>query len=171
MANKYIAWDPTNKRNKEIEGQVTTAGAGDAGKIIALDAGGLIDPSLLPAGIGSATFTAIASEALSAGDFVNIHDVAGVISVRKADANNNRKADAYVLANVLLAGAATCYYGDVNNQLSALTLATDYFLSETAGAVTDTPPTASGSLVQRLGVTRSATELVVDIQEVPLELA
>jgi hypothetical protein len=171
MAEKFIEWDGTNGRYRQNEGLVTSAGAGDAGKIPALDSGGKLDTTLMPAGIGSATFTAASSENLAAGDFVNIYDNGGTINVRKADANNNRRAHGYVLAGVTSPASATIYYGDVNNQLSSLTVGVEYFLSETAGAVVTPAPTTAGDIVQRLGISRSATELVVDIEETPLELA
>lgn len=171
MAEKFIEWDGTNGRYKQNEGLVTSAGVGDAGKIPALDANGKLDTTLLPSGIGSATFTAAAFENLAVGDFVNVYSNAGTINARKADSNNNRRAHGYVLAGVTAPALATIYYGDVNNQLSGLSVGVEYFLSETAGAVVTPAPTTVGSIVQRLGVARSATELVVDIEETPLELA
>jgi len=170
MADKYIKWDPTNGRYKQVEGLVTSAGVGDAGKVVALDSAGKLDISVLPTGVGAATFSAASSENLTAGDFVNIYDNAGTINVRKADANNNRRAHGFVLANVTSPAAATVYYGDVNTQVSGLTVGAEYFLSDTAGAVVTPAPTTAGDIVQRLGVARSATELVVDIEETPLEL-
>ena len=172
MVDKYIAWDPTNKRNKQVAAQVSSAGAGDAGKIVALDGTGKLDTTLLPSGIGAATFAATAFEALTAGQFVNLFDDAGTISVRLADASNGRKADGFVLANVLITATATVYYGDVDNQLTGLIKGGEYFLSGTTpGGVVTTAPMTSTHIVQRLGKARSATELVVDIQEVPMELA
>lgn len=168
---KYLSWDATAKRLKEVVGLVTSAGAGDAGKIPQLDSGGKLDVTLLPSGIGAATFTAVASEALAAGDFVNIYDNAGTINCRKADASNGRRADGHVLAAVASSATATIYYGDVNNQRTGLTVGVDYFLSHSvAGGVVVTPSTTAGHLVQRVGKARSATELVVELGE-PVELA
>lgn len=171
MAEKFIEWDGTNGRYKQNEGHVVSVGAGDAGKIPALDAGGKLDVSLFPTGIGAATITVPASENLAVGDFVNLFNNAGAMNARKSDANNNRRAHGFVLSAVTAPANATVFYGDVNNQLSALTVGAEYFLSETAGAVVTPAPTTAGSLVQRLGVAQSATELVVDIEETPLELA
>ena len=171
MAEKFIEWDATNGRYKQNEGLVTSAGAGDAGKIPALDAAGKLDVSLLPSGIGAATVTVVSSENLAAGDLVNLYNNTGTINARLADANNNRRAHGYVLAAVTSPANATVYYGDVNNQKSGLTVGAEYFLSETPGAVVTPAPTTAGSIVQRIGVAQSATELVVDIEETPLELA
>lgn len=171
MAEKYIEWDASGSRYKQREAQVTSAGVGDAGKVVGLDSGGKLDVTLLPTGVGPAVFAVAASENLAVGDFVNLYNNGGTINARKADANNNRKAHGYVLDAVTSPANATVYYGDVNNQVSGLTVGAEYFLSETAGEVVTPAPTTAGSLVQRLGVAKSATELVVDIEETPLELA
>lgn len=171
MAEKFVEWDAANGRYKQNEGQVSSAGVGDAGKIIALDSAGKLDVTVLPTGVGPAVFAVPASENLAVGEFVNLYNNGGTMNARKADANNNRKAHGYVLDAVTSPADATVYYGDVNTQVSGLTVGAEYFLSETAGAVVTPAPTTSGSLVQRLGVAKSATELVVDIEETPLELA
>ncbi len=48
MAEKFLEWDAANNRYKANEALVTSAGAGDAGKIVALDANGKLDSSLIP---------------------------------------------------------------------------------------------------------------------------
>ncbi len=171
MAEKFIEWDATNGRYKQNEALVVSAGAGDAGKIIGLDSTGKIDVSVLPTGVGPTIVVVASSENLVAGDFVNLYDNAGTINARKADANNHRRAHGFVLAAVTSPANATVYWGDINNQKSGLTVGAEYFLSETAGAVVTPAPTTAGSIVQRVGVAQSATELVVDIEETPLELA
>ncbi len=171
MAEKFIEWDAASGRYKQNEGLVVSTGASDAGKIIALDAAGKLDVSVLPSGVGPTIITVATSENLVAGDFVNLYDNAGTINARKADANNNRRAHGFVLAGVTSPANATVYWGDVNNQKSGLTVGAEYFLSETAGGVVTPAPTTAGSIVQRLGIAQSATELVVDIEETPLELA
>lgn len=168
---KYVSRDATSGRLKEVVGQATSAGVGDAGKIIQLDGTGKIDNSLLPSGIGAAVFTATASEALSAGEFVNLYDNGGTINCRKADASNGRDARGYVLAAVSNGASATIYYGDVNNQRSGLTIGARYYLSATtAGSIISTPLTTAGQLHQYLGWARSATELVVEMDDA-VELA
>ncbi len=134
-----------------------SAGAADAGKIIKLDAGGQIDPSMLPA---SGAITLEASEALLAGDFVNLFDDAGTVRMRKADNSNGRQADGYVLTAVAPLASATIepLHTGVNNGLAGLTLGARYFLG-TAGGVVAVAPSLPTELVQCLGVARSATEL------------
>lgn len=172
MADKYLRWEPSTGRTTETEATVVSAGAGDAGEIVALGADGRIDESVLPSGVGAAVFVLEADEALSAGEFVNVFDDGGTIKVRLADASNGRQADGYVTENVLAAAMATVHYGDVNTELSALTAPGTYYLSDsTPGGVQTPAPTASGAIVQRLGKAISATELVVDMAEVVIELA
>lgn len=152
----------------EVAGVQTSAGAGNAGDIPSLDDTGRFDNSMMPAGFGAETITLVASEALTAGDFVNIFDDAGTTKVRKADASGGiaKKADGYVLANVLIAGNATVYYGNVNNQKSGLTKATRQYLSgSTPGGTTETAPTTAAYIVQVLGKSTIATEMVVEIQD------
>ena len=105
-----------------------------------------------------------------AGDFVNLYDNAGTLNARKADANNNRQAHGFVLTSTTSPASTTVNFTAINT-LSGLTVGATYYLSETAGLATSTQPTASGSLVQRLGIASSATELIVDIDLIPLELA
>lgn len=144
----------------EVEATVTSAGAGNAGDVVALDGSGKLDSSVLPAGVGQNTDSIASFENLAAGDFVNVFDDSGTIKCRKADANADKPAHGFVLAAVTAPAAATIYGpGELNSQLSSLTLGALYFLSETAGGVTTTPPASSGAVVQPLGVAKSTTAL------------
>lgn len=154
---------------QQIRGVVISAGASNAGDIVALDDSGRLDSSVMPVGIGANTQSIPASEALSAGNFVNFYSNAGVLNVRKADNSNGRRADGFVLAAVASGATATVYPMDsVNSALSGLTPATEYFLG-TAGGVVATPLdetlTANqgvGKISQLLGTSKSATELVTN---------
>lgn len=152
----------------EIFGVQSSAGAGNAGDLVSLDDAGRIDSTMMPTGIGAETTTATASEALAAGDYVNLYNNGGSLGVRKADASGGvaKMAHGYVLAAVLNAGTATIYYGNLNNQKTGLTIGSQYYLSgATPGAVVTTPPTTAAYIVQMLGVARSATELLTEIQQ------
>ncbi len=159
MANKYLR----NLAGKvvELEALVTSAGVGDAGKIVATDSTGRLDISLMPVGVGAEVSIVATSENLTSGNFVNFHNSTG-IKARKADASVNTKpAIGFVLANVTSPANATVYpISNKNTALSALTVGTEYYLSTTPGAVTDTAPSAAGNIVQRLGTAESATEMV-----------
>ena len=168
MADKYIYND--NGVYTEKPGTTISTGAADAGKITALDETGRLHSSVMPVGVAPDVAVIQASEALSAGDFVNIWNDGGNFRVRKADATTaGKEANGYVLAGVSSGANATVYFEAMNTQLSGLTAGT-YFLSNTAGAITATAPSAAGNVVQSLGVAVNATTLNVEIQR-PLILA
>lgn len=108
-----------------------------------------------------------ASEALDAGDFVNIFDDAGTAKVRKADNSNGRSADGFVTAAVTGAADATVHPLDgVNAAMTALSPGKEYWLG-TAGDVIETPldetdPLNANKISQQLGKALSATELRTD---------
>jgi len=155
----------------ELEALVTSAGAGDAGKIPALDATGKLDNSLMPVGIGADSKILPASENLAAGDLVNVWNDSGTAKARKADATTaGKEANGFVLSAVTLGNNATVYFDGTDTQLSSLTPGVVYYLATTAGGVTDTPPSGSGNVLQRVGRALSATELTFEPGE-PITLA
>lgn len=97
---------------------------------------------------GSVTRTIEASENLTAGDWVNIHDSSG-LKVRQADASSNIPVDGFVLANVASGQNATVYLEGDNDQIT-LTEGDIYYLGET-GQETNVEPLTSGTLYQVLG--------------------
>ncbi|QVQ57099.1 hypothetical protein ELBI_94 [Anabaena phage Elbi] len=135
-----------------------STGAGDASKIIMTDPTGKIDSTLMPSGIGAATKSILASEALVAGDFVNIYNNAGTINVRKADNSNNRPANGFVLSPFSSASNATVYLQGENTARTGLTPGSVYFLS-TAGGASLTAPTTTGTIIQQLGYSTGATSI------------
>lgn len=153
MADKYLKTGTGSADVQEQEAQASSAGAGDAGKIVALDGSGKLDETMFPAGFGSPTVSLTASEALSAGDFVNVWDDAGTPKMRKADATTTGKAaDGFVLSSVTSGSSGTFYaLGELNDGLSTLTVGAIYYLGTTAGAAVTTRPSATGNVVQRLG--------------------
>lgn len=136
----------------------SSAGVGDASKIIMTDSSGKIDSTLMPSGIGAATKSVLASEALVAGDFVNLYNNTGTLNVRKADSSNGRPANGFVLSSFASAANATVYLQGENTGRTGLTPGVIYFLS-TAGGVTTTAPTASGNIIQQLGYSTGATSI------------
>lgn len=159
MADKYIAIGTSGKR-EEVEASDTSAGVANAGDIVALNSAGELDLSLFPTGIGPDAKTLTAEVALSAGDFVNINPTTG--EVRLADNSNNRPAHGFVLDAVAAAGSVLVYFEGGNTALTGLTAGTPYFL-DTAGGVTATPPTATGEILQCLGVACDATTINVEL--------
>lgn len=159
MAQKFIR--DLNGILTELEGLVTSAGAGDAGKIPALDSTGKLDISLMPTGVGAEVTVVATSENLSAGDFVNLHNSTG-IKARKADASSSTKwAVGFVLSGVTAPANATIYaVSNKNSGLSGRTVGAQQWLSTTPGGVTESAPSGSGQIVQYLGAAESATEMV-----------
>lgn len=153
----------------EITALVTSSGAGDAGKIVQTNGAGKIDETLFPAGIGAEVRTMPAFEALTAGNLVNVFSDSGTLKARKADASvasAGKRAVGFVKDNVSSGATATVYYGNVNDQLSGLTVGQVLFLSgTTAGGVTGTAPTTSGHIAQEIGIALSTTEALIEIQK------
>lgn len=144
-----------------------STGASDADKIFKTDSAGKIDESLLPDGIGSDVKVIVASENLTAGDFVNVFNDGGTVKCRKADASQGftKQADGYVKANVTSSQNASVYFEGINSGLAGLTIGAKYYLSATAGGVTATAPTTTGHIAQPVGKALSATELSIEIGE------
>lgn len=172
MADKYLK---LNTSTGNIEQQAATdasVGAGSAGKIIAANSSGTLDVSFLPAGIGLQTIDAAATEALSAGDAVNIYYNSTARSVRKANATDATKpANGFVIQSVANGSTATIYLGGKNANVAVGSFTTadigkKVFLSTTAGGYTVTPPSTTGNLVQHLGVVVDVgSTVVVDYDE------
>lgn len=140
----------------EIFGVQTSAGAANAGDIPALDDTGRLHTSLMPVGIGADTASIAASEALAAGDWINIWNSTGA-KVRKADATTTGKeAHGFVLEAVASGAQATVYFEGTNTQVTGQTPG-PVFLQATAGAGGPAAPAASGNIVQRLGIATSPT--------------
>jgi hypothetical protein len=141
-----------------VNSKTTSAGAGDSGKVVALDAAGRIDTTMMPTGIGADTSVITTSEILAAGDFVNLFDSAGA-KVRKADATvAGKHAMGFVLAAFGAAVPATVYFEGSNTAVTGQTPG-DVFLGTTAGLATAAAPSAAGNVVQRIGFATSATSV------------
>jgi hypothetical protein len=154
--NKYL----TNNAGTitEVASLQSSAGAGDAGKIPALDAAGRLDNSMMPSGIGADTASVTSSENLAAGDLVNIWNSTGA-KVRKADATTaGKEAHGFVLSAVTSPAAATVYFEGSNTGVTGLTPGPQ-FLSTTAGVATATAPSGAGNVVQRVGFATAAAAL------------
>ena len=141
----------------EIFGVQTSAGAANAGDLVSLDDTGRIHNSMMPVGIGTDTSTVTASEALAAGDWVNIWNDAGTAKVRKADATTaGKEVHGFVLSAVTSGNPTTVYFEGTNTQVTGQTPG-PVFLQTTAGRGGTTIPGASGNVVQQIGVAVSAT--------------
>lgn len=141
----------------EVFGVQTSAGAGNAGDIVALDDTGRLDNSMMPVGIGADTAVIAASESLAAGNWVNVWNDTGTAKVRKADATTaGKEVHGFVLSAVTSGNPATVYFEGTNTQVTGQTPGPVY-LQTTAGTGGTTIPSASGNVVQQIGVAVSAT--------------
>lgn len=188
-ANKIPALNANGVLDSSIvNSKNTSAGAGDAGKLPALNASGILDDSIInatvssaankivklggdgkldvtvmPTGIGADTAPITASEALAAGDLVNIWNNASVANVRKADASTaGKEAHGFVLSAVSASAAATVYFEGTNTQCTGLTPGPQFLSGATAGKTVASAPTGAGKVVQRVGFAVSATALNFD---------
>lgn len=155
-----------NGVKQRVNAIIASAGAGDANKIVATGPDGRLDSTLMPAGLGADSLIVQASEALAAGDFVNIHDVSGSARVRKASAADaTRPAVGFVLAGVASGSNATVLFEGTNTSLSGLTIGANYMLSPTTpGAVVlATTALTAGQVYQTLGSAVAATSISTEI--------
>lgn len=167
---KYIEVDSVSGNMQEVIGLETSTGVPDANKIPETGTDGRLSVTLMPVGIGPDTKSIVASEDLDSGDQVNVWDDAGTLKARKAtNITVGKQSEGFVLDAALSGASALVYFEGVNTAHSGLTLAKTYFLGLT-GLVTDTPPTAAGSIVQKVGKSISATEIAFEATN-PITLA
>lgn len=163
--SKYVNLNTTGDYEEVTPVSVST-GVSEAAKIIETDASGRIDISFLPAAIGPEGKNITASEALAAGDFVNVWDDAGTPKIRKANATTvGKRADGFVIAGVASGAVGFVYLRGLNDQVAGA-VAGLVFLSTTPGGFTPTAPTVAGNIVQKIGTAVSATEISFEAQPI-----
>lgn len=167
MAEKYLK--NSSGQLAEVEATISSTGATEAGKIVALDASGKLDSTVMPTGIGAQTQAMLCSETLTAGNLINIWSDSGTTKARKADCSNGRRAHGFVLSGFTSGTTATVYLDDSLTGLSSLTVGVPYYLS-TTGAVSSSAPTTSGYISQEIGVAVSTTVISFEPQQ-PITLA
>ena len=165
-AKKYLRSDSTTGVPTEQAATVVSSGVGSDGALVALDATGKLDTSTMPVGIVAPTAVVTASEALAAGDLVNIWNNAGTANVRKADGSTTGKqADGFVLAAVTIGNPATVFFpGDEHPHVTGLTAGRQWLSDTTPGKCSTTVPTTAGHYVQPVGTATSATNLIFEPQ-------
>lgn len=155
-----------NGRPTNITPITASAGATDALKVFQTDATGKLDVSFMPTGFGADVVSIVASEALVAGDFVNVYSNAGTANCRKAIATSvATEAHGYVLASVAATGTASVYYDDNNTAQTTMTPGVQFLSDVTAGKTTAVPPSVTGTIAQIVGLASSATAVHVRIGE------
>lgn len=159
MADKYIAL--LNGIDQEVEGTVVGGTVTQAGDLVALDATGRLDATVLPVGIGADTASGTAAENLSAGAFVYIK-TDGQIANASASSGGN-PAVGFVLSAVTSGQSATVYFEGRNTSLTGLTPGERQYLSDTTpGGRTATPVVGAGKLHQFLGNAITTTSITFE---------
>lgn len=155
MADNYISQVGNQEK---IMTPVTTGGAGNANRIISTAANGYIDPSILPS-TSSMSESVTATAAISANTAVNVYYAGSVKSVRPADNTAaGSEANAWASAAITNGAVGTVIVGQqIVTGMTGLIQDTKYYLG-TAGTLVTTPPTASGNVVQAVGVALTTTE-------------
>ncbi len=161
MADLYQRWDAVSNRMALREGKISSAGAADSGKLVALDTTGKIDPSMLP---GTSIDSALSSEAITAGNAINIWDDAGTRKVRKADSSVPYPCHGFATETV--ASGVLCKFDtDGGKQpVTGVTIGLTYYLS-TGGAVTTNPAETATHIIQKVGYGSDAGVLAIEISE------
>lgn len=155
--NRYLSLN-TNGQKVSVAASQTSSGASSAGAVVALNASGQIDGTMMPSGVGATTVTATASAAISAGQLVNLYSNAGVLTAKPADNTSGAEANAFATAGVANSATGTFTLSGLVNGLSGLTVGTVYLLGVNGGTTT-TAPTTSGYIIQAVGKAVSTSSI------------
>lgn len=147
-------------RVSEVQPIVTSAGAGDASKMIQTDSNGLIDPSLMPSGITPDQKSGTSNGSITAKDLCFV-ETAGTIARATAAAGTPQPTIGYALTSVATGQPIVIQLEGKISGLTGLTPGARYFLSDvTPGGLLIAPgPTGAGKISQFVGTALSATEL------------
>lgn len=159
MADKYLAL--VGGQERQVEGQVTGGGVGQAGKLVALDNTGRLDQSILPVGLTPDVYVGVAHEALAAGAFVYLRSDGKVANASGVAGGN--QAVGFVLEASAANDPARVYFEGRNTVLTGLTPGARVYLSDSApGGTTHTPVAGAGKVHQFLGCAVEATCLAFE---------
>ena len=146
---------------------VQAGGSSNANKIAALDSAGKIANTMLPDGIGQDTIVVQASEALSAGQFVNIWKSGSDTRVRRASATSAiTRADGFIKEDVASGSDATIFISGINTDVGgSINEGDKVFLGTNPGEGRSIPPTSANNIAQYLGVCTDDNTVAVDIRD------
>ena len=143
----------------------TSAGAGDAGKVPALDEAGLINQDMMPLGVGPESKGFVTSEIIGDNVLVNIHDDAGTPKIRLA---NNAAANPYRAHGYIKTGGdsdtTVLVYFESNMVGAGMTPGVEQYLGVN-GVLVEIAPDIVGDIVQEVGIAISATEMTFEAQQ------
>lgn len=158
--NKYLERDAATGRTTERISADASAGVADAGRIVALNADGEIDFSMLPEGVANVEIIE-AGEAIAANSLVEVYDDAGTPKVRPASANaaNLQPAVGWVDAAYVATDLVLVFFdGQVTG--AGFTPGQRIYLAASTpadGTVTTSPVSGAGFAHQFIGKAVSAT--------------
>lgn len=143
-----------------VNSTITSAGAGSSGKLAALDAAGKLDSTVMPAGVGANSLVFTTTEIIAADSLVNVFNSTGA-KARNADAATGRVAHGFTLTGAASGGACTVFFGGQITGLTGKTPGAPQFLGA-AGALTETAPSAAGSISQIIGFADGTTTVAFE---------
>lgn len=136
-ADKIVATGNNGKLDLSLVNAVITP---TPNAVAGLDSVGRLPKVLMPSGYEQTAITYVASEALSAGDSVNVFTSNGASRVRKADASTSKEANGFVDQNYATGATVTVLSQGVNSTASGLTPGARVYQSATPGQATTTLP-------------------------------
>lgn len=150
---KFITIDSTGK--KILKGAIdTSTGATDAGKLIGLNADGKVDISMIPTSVGKVGCILTLSEAVTAGDWVNVFTDGTNYKARLADVSDAVKVcHGYATANGVAGDNILIMFEGLNDFLptTGLVNGNQYFLGILGKSVATPDMTSASKFVQPLG--------------------
>lgn len=150
--NKYLERNSSTGIVTEVSAVQTSAGAGDAGKVIALDAAGKLATNMLPSGIGAEQVQVTWAEGVAANDLINVYLDGATWKGRKADGGTNKyRADGFAIASGEAAATGYVQMEGLITGLTGLSQGKLYLNNTTAGTYQQTVPTGTGKLHQVVG--------------------
>lgn len=158
-ANKYLSI--SGDHQLEVLATVVSAGVGNANQIVALDATGHLDPSVLPSGITPDQLLGTSNGSITAKDICYV-ETAGTITRASAASGTPHAGLGWALTSVATGAPITIQLQGIIAGLSGLTPGARYFLSNvTPGGIIigSSAPAATGELWQYIGTALTATTL------------
>jgi hypothetical protein len=167
---KFITIDSTGK--KILRGAVDSSlGSADSGKIVGLNVDGKVDISMIPTAVGKVGCNFTLSEAITAGDWVNVFTDGTDYKVRLADITDSAKVcHGYATATGIAGDSVLIMFEGLNSYLSTTGLVngSSYFLDKLGKAIATPDMTIPTSkFVQPLGycVNIDATTLAIRFEQ------
>lgn len=158
MADKYLKRDDASGVTTEVEATDTSAGVADAGEVVALNAAGEIDGTMLPANVGNTFKTVDAAVGLSANELVYI-DGSGEADLASAAVAGN-PACGFAATTEIANDPVQILMEGIIGGFAGLTPGARQYLSDTVpGGITATPVTGTAKLHQFVGKAVSTTEI------------